>query len=36
MSALMLSEKRNYIRVIAVDGQCGFRREMHRQVVGLS
>jgi hypothetical protein len=30
----VLAEKRN-IRVIAVDDQCGFRRELHRQFVGL-
>ena len=36
MSALILVEKRSYIRIIAVDGQCGPLRKMHRQVVGLS
>jgi hypothetical protein len=36
MSALMLVEKLNYIRIIAADGQCGRLQEMHRQVVGLS
>jgi hypothetical protein len=31
MSALILVEKRSYIRIIAVDGQCGPLRKMHRQ-----
>jgi hypothetical protein len=36
MSTLMLVEKLNYTRIVAVDGQCGRLQEIQGQVAGLS